>query len=250
MNWKKRKICFWLLWRIVSDPFVEFVIIGNKCRHSFQPNVPIDLRMNVFHQLYVCLMQNVTQHVNIWPLCLFPLSSSLIHYLASLLHCFSLSLSFSLHPSSNFRNFPQRVVVLKPMQTVVLLFSPLLVSALLTNPISYFLHLKTPLTKIFLTSKTIFPSFPPRGWLPPVIVHLKSDLLTFQLIMRPFPPILSPLSPRNRRKRALVTQRSVEIWRGPLLQSHGRLQALMRPCELYFLTRYICPEAGIVSHRT
>ena len=65
--------------------------------------------------------------------------------------------------------------------------------------------------------------------------------LTSLLIMRPRPP---QLSPRSRRKQVLVIQWSVQPWRGPLLQSHGRLaQGLMRPCELYFLTSYSCPEA-------
>lgn len=59
--------------------------------------------------------------------------------------------------------------------------------------------------------------------------------------MGPRPPRLSP---RSRRKQVLVIQWSVQPWRGPLLQSHGRLaQGLMRPCELYFLTSYSCPEA-------
>lgn len=50
-------------------------------------------------------------------------------------------------------------------------------------------------------------------------------------------------SPGSRRKQALVTQWSLQPWRDPLLQSHGRLQGLMEPCELYFLTNFCFPEA-------
>lgn len=50
--------------------------------------------------------------------------------------------------------------------------------------------------------------------------------------------------PRSHRKPSLVTQWSVQPWRGPLLRSHGRLaQGLTQPCELYFLTSSSCPEA-------
>ena len=76
-----------------------------------------------------------------------------------------------------------------------------------------------------------------------------SLLLISPLIMRPRPPILSPLPTRSRRKRALVTQWSVQLWKGPLLQSHGRLvKGLLQPCELYFLTS--CPEAhdSLIGH--
>lgn len=62
------------------------------------------------------------------------------------------------------------------------------------------------------------------------------------LIMRPCPPMLAP--PRSHRKPSLVTQWSVQPWRGPLLRSHGRLaQGLTKPCELYFLRSSSCPEA-------
>lgn len=88
-------------------------------------------------------------------------------------------------------------------------------------------------------------------------MHLKSDSLTSLLIVifdlpadhgtSSSHPLLSlPQKPQETGSYTsmLVTQWSVQPWRGPLLQSHGRLaQGLMRPCELYFLTSYSCPEA-------
>lgn len=57
-----------------SSPFLtyNFRSFCRVCHHSEQmtafisgQNVSIDMGMNAFHQLYISLMQNVTQHVNI-----------------------------------------------------------------------------------------------------------------------------------------------------------------------------------------
>lgn len=87
-------------------------ISGQKCAYWHG--------MNAFHQLYISLMQNVTQHVNIWPLCTLVLSDALSHTHTrahtharthrnthTLTHTHYLCLAFFfLHPSSDFRNFP------------------------------------------------------------------------------------------------------------------------------------------------
>lgn len=57
-------------------------------------------------------------------------------------------------------------------------------------------------------------------------------------------------SPGRCRKQALVTQWWRQPWRGPLLQSHGRLQGMMGPCELYFLTNFCFPRGQWSFHRT
>lgn len=89
-------------------------------------------------------MQNVTQHVNIWPLCMLFLSASLLHSLtlcASL--CFSVFCFFS--PSIvRFQEFSARVVrVWRPKQKDVLSLSffPFLL------PLSFHHLMKTSITK-------------------------------------------------------------------------------------------------------
>lgn len=82
---------------------------------------------------------------------------------------------------------------------------------------------------------------------PPRTLPRWSWPLNFLLIMRLCPLIFSP---GRCRKLALVTQWSMQAWRSPLMQSHGRLQGLMGACELYFLTNFYFPEAhdGFTRH--
>lgn len=77
---------------------------------------PIDMGVNTFQQLCISLMQNVTQHVNVWPPACFPY----LHLSPTLCLFFPLSL-----PASNFRNFPQRAEVnVKGFQFASLLQAP------------------------------------------------------------------------------------------------------------------------------
>lgn len=88
--------------------FLHLPSFGTNDAIHFRPNVPIDIRMNAFHQLCTSLMQNVTQHVNIWPLCMLSLSASFSHTLSLILSasaCFPLSCFFSLS-IIRFQEFP------------------------------------------------------------------------------------------------------------------------------------------------
>lgn len=177
-------------------------------------------------------------------------SCTLAHY-AHL--CVFLSLSCFFSPSIvRFQEFPLGVVqVLRPKKGRPLSrsFFPFLL------PLSFHHLMKTSITKyiqeyLFLPwSQPLRPQSHMRKGCPWLRVHLKADSLTLLIMIFDLPADHETLSSQlllalPRRKQALVTQWSVQPWRGPLLQSHGRLaQGRMRACELYFLTSCICPKA-------
>lgn len=252
LTWKKNMLmCH--VWHVTSDPFVEFVIIWNKWRRWFlaqcahwHGNECFPL---IMHQ-FIAECDPAHEYLTACFPYLHPSHTPLHTIYISLF--LSLFLDFFSPSIVRFQEFPLGVVqVIRLKQMAVLSFFP--VWFFIPPPPNHLISLKTSATKYhseISVSTLIIDSISSQHttnsclWL---CVHLKfwplshwSWPLNSLVIMRPRPPIISPGS---RRKLALVTQWSMQPWRGPLLQSHGRLHGLMGPCELYFLTNFSFPEA-------